>query len=52
MINKIKAMDYDQENESDGLWSIKWKWWTMVDEMNGMEFDLWAQQRWGGGKMI
>ena len=52
MINKMKVMDYNQENESDGLWSIKWKWWTMVDEMNGMEFDMWAQQRWGGGKMI
>ena len=24
----------------------------MVDEMNGMDFGLWIQQRWSGGKMM
>ena len=30
--------------ESDGLESIKWMRWTMVDEMNGMAFGMWTQQ--------
>ena len=38
--------------ESDGLWSIKWMTWTMVDEMNGMDFGLWTQQKWSGSKIM
>ena len=34
---------------SDEL-SIKWMRLTMVDEMNGKDFDLWTQQRSSGGK--
>ena len=37
---------------SDGLWSIKWMRWTMVDEMNGMDFGLWTQQRWSADKIM
>ena len=37
--------------ESGGLWSIQWMRWTMVDEINWMEFGLWTQQRWSGGKI-
>ena len=38
--------------ESNGLWLIKWMRWTMVDEMIGMDFGLWTQQRWSGGKVM
>ena len=37
--------------ESDGLGSRKYMKWTMVDEMNGIDFGLWTQQRWSGGKI-
>ena len=39
-------------HESDELWSIKWMRLTMVDEMNGKDFDLWTQQRSSGGKLM
>ena len=39
------------KHESDGLWSIKWMRWTMVDEMNGTTFGLGIQQRWSGGNI-
>ena len=38
--------------ESDGLWSITWMRWTMVDWINEMDFGLWTQQRWSGGKIM
>ena len=34
------------KHESDELWSIKWMRWAIVDEMNGIDFGLWTQQRW------
>ena len=37
-------MDYDK--------SAKWIGWTMVDEMNGMDFGLWIQLIWSDGKII
>ena len=40
------------KDESDGLWSIKWMRWIMVDEMSGIDVCLWTQQRYSGGKMI
>ena len=38
--------------ESDGLLSTKLMRWTMVDEMNRMDFGLWTQQEWSSGKMM
>ena len=38
--------------DSDGLWSIKWMSWTLVGEMNGVDFGLWTQQRLSGGRMM
>ena len=29
------------KHESDGLWSIKWMRWTMVDEMNEINYGRW-----------
>ena len=31
---------------------MKWIRLNMVDEMNGMDFALWTQQGWSGGKII
>ena len=36
----------------DGLWQMKWMREIMEDETNGMEFGLWTQQRWNGGKVM
>ena len=32
----------------------RWKEWDglMVDEMNRMDFGLWTQQKWSGGKIM
>ena len=43
MVN-MKVMDYDK--------SAKWIGWTMVDEMNGMDFGLWIQLIWSDGKIM
>ena len=38
--------------ENDGLWLVKWMRWTMVDQIDGIDFGLWTQQRWRGRKMM
>ena len=38
MISKMNEMDYDI--------------WYMIYEMNGIDFGLWTQQRWSGGKIM
>ena len=30
-------------HESDGLWSIRWMKWTMVIEMNEMDYGRWSE---------
>ena len=32
--------------ESDGLWSIKWMRWTVVDEINEIDYGRWNE--WDG----
>ena len=31
------------KSEWDGLWSIKWMKWTMVDKMNEMDYGRWNE---------
>ena len=26
--------------------------WTLIDEMNGIDFGMWTQQRWSGGEIM
>ena len=36
--------------ERDGLRLIKWIEWTIADKTNGLNFAMWTQQSWSGGK--
>ena len=46
------SMTRSGKYEKDGLWSIKWMRWTIVDKMNGLDFGLWTQQRWSGFEIM